>query len=513
MKMLLKILHLEDNPNDAELVKETLVADNPDCKIIRVDNREDFEMELDRGEYDLIISDYKLPSFDGISALALAQQKCPDTPYLFVSGNIGEEKAIETLKNGATDYILKDRLLRLVPSVNRALHEALIKKEHRLLEEKLRQSQKMEAIGKLTGGIAHDFNNMLTIISGYTEMLIGKMEDRSLTRMGLEEIRKAAEKSSALTRQLLAFSRRQVLQPKVLDLKEKIMNSIEMFHRLIGEGIELVTVIQENLGRIKVDPSQLEQVMLNLVINARDAMPKGGRITLEAMNIVYDESFVMRNPDIAIGEYVMLMVRDTGVGINLADKARIFEPFFTTKSEGKGTGLGLATVFGIVSQSGGYIEVETAPGAGAAFKIYLPKVEENPQMMETETVVEQQNGSETVLLVEDESSVRKFICTILETKGYKVLEVENEKHAISVCSEYKGKIHLLLTDCVMPQMSGKELSQKILALHPEIRVLYVSGYMDQDPAGQNILEPNTAFLQKPFSPDKLAKKVREILDR
>ena len=513
MKPPLRILHLEDNSNDAELVEAILTEHKVDCQITRVEGRKDFEAALERGGFDLILSDYKLPSFDGISALAMAQKKCPEVPYIFVSGNIGEEKAIETLKSGATDYILKDQLLRLVSSVKRAIHEAEMKKEHRQLEDQFRQSQKMEVIGRLTGGIAHDFNNMLTVISGYSEMLMRDLEKQDPVYKGLEEIRKTAEKSSALTRQLLAFSRRQILQPRVLDLNAVIASADQMFRRLIGEDIQLVTLSGQNLGRVKVDPGQLEHVILNLIVNARDAMPAGGKITIETMNIMLDENDVLRQPGSKTGRYVMLSINDAGSGMTDEVKARLFEPFFTTKEVGKGTGLGLATVFGIVKQNDGYIEVDSQPGKGTTFKIYLPEVEEKMDTAEVKTAPPKQGGSGVILLVEDETAVRLLIRKILELNGYTVLEADSGSKAISMCKEYKGVIHLLLTDSVMPRMSGEDLSKNVAVLRPEIKVLYVSGYADQHLSQQRILEPNIPFLQKPFTPAALASKVREILDQ
>ena len=514
MKSQLRILHLEDNVNDAELVKEILGTNNIDCEITCVQTREDFEELLNQEGWDLILSDYRLVAFDGISALALAQKKCPDVPYIFVSGNIGEDRAIETLKNGATDYILKDRLLRLVSSVERAIREVEMKKENRLLEEQFRQSQKMELVGRLAGGIAHDFNNMLTVITGYSDFLLENFKNEATLYKYLSEIRKAAEKSSTLTQQLLSFSRRQVLQPRVLDLNEAIASANQMLRRLIGESIDLVTIAAPELAKVKLDSSHLEQIILNLVVNARDAMPdEGGKITIEAKNVVVGEDFVFRHPTAATGRYVLLSVKDTGEGIEEKVKPRIFEPFFTTKAEGKGTGLGLATVFGIVKQSNGYIEVESQIGKGTEFKIFFPKAEHEFKKTETvKTMSAKQRGSETILLVEDEASVRTLTREILEMSGYHVLEAEGGSKAISVCEKYKGLIHLLLTDSVMPRMSGEDLSKKLFEVRPEMKVLIFSGYADHYLNQQRIVDSHVPFLQKPFTPEGLAQKVRETLE-
>ena len=383
------------------------------------------------------------------------------------------------------------------------------------LEEQFRQSQKMEVIGRLAGGIAHDFNNMITVISGYSAALMRDFKEEDQSYKILKEIRKAAEKSAALTRQLLAFSRRQVLQPKVIDLNDVISNSNEMFCRLIGENIQLTAEAAQDLKRVKVDPSQIEQVILNLIVNSRDAMPRGGKINIKTANAILDKKDFLQHHGVKAGKYVVLSVKDTGLGMNDEVKAHIFEPFFTTKEEGKGTGLGLATVFGIVKQSEGCIEVDSAPEKGAIFKIYLPAVED--KITETPkvklTLPKQQYGSETILVVEDENVLRSLVRKILEMNGYTVLEAEHGEKAISLCKEYKNPIHLLLTDFVMPFMNGEDLGKTLLALRPTMKVIYVSGYADQHLKEQKILEPDIPFLQKPFTPDVLTHKVREVLDQ
>lgn len=514
MNRTLQILHLEDSLNDAALVKELLAEHKLDFEIFCVQTQKDFEAALERKDLDLILSDYRLPAFDGVSALALARERRPELPYIFVSGNIGEERAIETLKNGATDYILKDHLLRLVSSIRRAVHEVEMKKEHAQLEAQLRQSQKMELVGRLAGGIAHDFNNMLTVIAGYSEVLMRDLKSEDPVYKGLEEIKKAADKSTALTRQLLAFSRRQVLQPKIIDLNTVLINSNQMIRRLMGDKVELMMNASPNLGLVKVDPGQIEQVVLNLVVNARDAMLEGGKVIIETKNAVMNEAYVLEHPGAKTGEYVLLTVKDNGMGMTPEVQSHVFEPFFTTKEPGKGTGLGLATVFGIVKQSHGYIELISAPGKGTTFEIYLPKVKEK---IETKPEVKPSlfpgHGTETILLVEDELGVRTFTRKILEMNGYKVLEAENGEKAIALCESYKDTIHLLLTDSVMPRMSGEDVSKKISALKPSVKVVYFSGYADQQLNERRLLEPDVVFLQKPFTPQVLAGKIREVLDK
>jgi PAS domain S-box-containing protein len=381
-------------------------------------------------------------------------------------------------------------------------------------EEQFRQSQKMEAIGRMAGGVAHDFNNLLTAITGYSELLLlgSKLDGR--VRGNLEEIRKAAERAAGLTHQLLAFSRRQVLRPVVLDLNLLLTNVHKMLRRLIGEDIELVTVLGTNLGRVKADPGQLEQVVMNLVVNARDAMPHGGKLTLETANVELDEAYARAHVPTRPGFYIMIAITDTGIGMDSETLARIFEPFFTTKEQGKGTGLGLSTVYGIVKQSDGFIWAYSEPGRGTSFKIYLPRVEGEaaiPAEM-AESPVELPHGTETVLLVEDEESVRNLIRTILQEYGYTVLEAYHGGEALRMAIRHEGSIHLLLTDVVMPLMSGRQLAEKLAPLRPETKVIYMSGYTDHTIVHHGILEPGTVFLQKPFTPGTLTRKLREILD-
>jgi two-component system, cell cycle sensor histidine kinase and response regulator CckA len=386
--------------------------------------------------------------------------------------------------------------------------------ERKHLETQLRQSQKMEAIGLLAGGVAHDFNNLLTAITGYSELTLRKLKGEDPLRHNLEEIKKAGERAAALTRQLLAFSRKQVLQPHVLDLNAVVSDMEKMLRRLIGEDIELRTVLEKGLGAIKADPGQIEQVIMNLAVNARDAMPAGGRLTIETENVYLDEEYAKQHISVKSGSFVMLAVSDTGTGITKETHARIFEPFFTTKEAGRGTGLGLSTVYGIVKQSGGTIWVYSEVGQGTTFKVYLPRVDEGAQEYRRSAEVEEAlYGAETVLLVEDEEMVRKLARQVLEMYGYQVLEAANGGAALLICERHRGEIALLLTDVVMPEMSGRELTGRLLQLRPEMRVLYMSGYTDNAIVHQGVLDEGTDFIQKPFSPDILARKIREVLDK
>ena len=381
------------------------------------------------------------------------------------------------------------------------------------LEEQFRQAQKMEAIGQLAGGIAHDFNNLLTAINGYCELTIRRLRHQDPLLPNLEEIKKAGDRAASLTRQLLAFSRKQVLQPRILDLNSVVSDLEKMLRRLIGEDVELRTVLDPTLGRIKVDPGQVEQIIMNLAVNARDAMPQGGKLTIETKSVYLDGDYARKHIGASLGYFVMLAVSDNGEGMDLRTQARIFEPFYTTKEVGKGTGLGLSTVYGIVKQSGGDIWVYSEVGRGTTFKVYLPRIDEDVQEYKKSIKRgEDLRGQETILIAEDEEIVRKLTCQVLGLYGYQVLEAANGGTALLICERRTEPIHLLITDMVMPEMSGRELSERLSKLRPEMKVLYMSGYTDSAMLHQGALEDGENFIQKPFSPDTLATKVREVLD-
>jgi signal transduction histidine kinase/CheY-like chemotaxis protein len=383
----------------------------------------------------------------------------------------------------------------------------------RLKEEELRQSQKMEAVGRLAGGIAHDFNNLLTVITGYSQLLLGRRGSDAPDRVEIEEINTAGARAAALTRQLLAFSRRQVLQPKVLELNAVVGNMERMLRPLIGEDIALHTVLQPQLGRVLADPGQIEQVIMNLAVNARDAMPHGGRLTIETANVELNETYARRLLTITPGPHVLLAVSDTGCGMDAETQKRIFEPFFTTKERGKGTGLGLSTVYGIVKQSGGSIWVYSEPGRGTTFKIYLPRVEAPAESVEPDTArARPPTGTETILLVEDEAGVRSLGRAALQVYGYTVLEATDGDEAIRICDGRRDAIHLLVTDMVMPEMDGRTLAERLTARLPRMKVLYLSGYAGGAIVENGLLNTGAAFLPKPFTPLTLARKVREVLD-
>jgi two-component system, cell cycle sensor histidine kinase and response regulator CckA len=402
------------------------------------------------------------------------------------------------------------------PAGGEECYEGLVEDvtEQRNLENQFRQAQRMEAVGRLAGGVAHDFNNVLTAITGYSDLLLEDLGPEDPKRTDVEEIKAAALRAAALTRQLLAFSRKQVLQTRVLDLNEVVRTLDSMLHRLIGEDVKLELALASALGAVRADPGQIEQVILNLAVNSRDAMPSGGKLTVETANVELDDAYVREHTGATPGRFVMLAVSDTGIGMDAETRAHIFEPFFTTKELGKGTGLGLATVYGIVKQSGGYVWVYSEPGRGATFKIYLPLVDAVPDTAGLPVPVQPVTGGrETVLVAEDDPSVRAVVSDVLTQKGYRVLRAPDGQAALEMARSHPAEIHILLTDIVMPGMTGRELAEALVAVRPGVRVLYMSGYTDDAVVRHGVLEEGMPYLQKPFAPRALASKVREVLDR
>ena len=385
--------------------------------------------------------------------------------------------------------------------------------ERRQLEERLRQAQKMEAVGQLAGGIAHDFNNLLQVVTGYSELLLARLVPGDPLREEIETIKKAGERAASLTRQLLAFGRRQVLAPKILDLNAIVSNMGQTLRGLIGENIDLVTAPRPGLRYVKADPDQIEQVILNLAANARDAMPRGGRLTIETEDANLDEACARQCPDARPGSYVMLAISDTGCGMDAETRARLFEPFFTTKAQGRGTGLGLAMVYGIVTQSGGWVSVSSEPGRGSTFRVYLPRVEEVVGAGQpARSRMEPSRDTMTILLVEDEEMVRSLVRAILQGNGYTVLEAASGAEALQVNAQREDPIHLMVTDVMMPHLNGRELAERLKPLRPDMKVLYMSGYTEDEVVRQGALETSAAFLQKPFAPNDLLRKVHETMD-
>jgi PAS domain S-box-containing protein len=413
-------------------------------------------------------------------------------------------------KNGTRVPVLVGVARLLDGTENIAVTLDLSAQKH--LEEQYRQAQKMEAVGRLAGGVAHDFNNILSVVLSYSEMIIGDLKPDEPLRSDVEEIRTAGLRAMELTKQLLAFSRQQVLEAKVLNLNQSVAGMEKMLRRLLGADIELTMLPASGLWNVKADPGQVEQILMNLAVNARDAMPQGGQLTIETANADLDEDYARAHHDVRAGSFVMLAVSDTGAGMDAQTQERIFEPFFTTKEKGRGTGLGLATVFGIVKQSGGHVWVYSEPGKGSTFKVYFPRVSGAADVRTSEGPAQEPvRGSETILLVDDDDQVRTVARSILRRNGYVVLEAPNGGEALLICEQYGAKIDLLLTDVVLPRMSGRQLAERLAALRPEMKVLFMSGYTDDAILQHGVLDSGVAYLQKPLTPTSLAQRVREVL--
>ena len=516
------ILLAEDNEFYRLMLEETLTEWGYEVLAV-ADGEAAWEILRQKAPPPLAILDWIMPGVDGIELCRRVRALNREEPtyLILLTAQGGKENIIAGLKGGADDYISKpfDReelQARLQVGLRIVGLQSSLAARVRELEQALSGAQKMEAVGRLAGGIAHDFNNLLTVIIGSSDFVLGKgqMEDRDreLVRM----VKQAGERGAGLTRQLLAFSRRQVINPEVLCLNQQVAGVEGMLRRLIGEDVNLVTRLEANLYRVKADPGQVEQVLMNLVVNARDAMPGGGTMTIETSNVERGEFDAGRLPSVQPGSYALLSVSDTGSGMDEETLRHIFEPFFTTKEVGKGTGLGLATAYGIVRQSDGHIEVESKPGRGATFRIYLPKVEEKPARARRSRSGDHTapvGGTETVLLVEDEDSVRALTRTVLQLHRYTVLEACDGLEALQVSSRWARPVDLLLTDVVMPGLGGHQLAGRLSPVRPTMKVLYMSAYQSDTIAQHGVLNPHTHFLQKPFTPDQLACKVREVLDQ
>lgn len=512
MKNPLHILHLEDDPKDAFLIQSTLEAGGITCSTNRVETHDDFLEALTCGGIDLILSDCAMPAFDGMSAIKIAHEKQPELPIILVSGTMGEELAIDSLKNGATDYVLKGRLSRLVPAVYRAMQEVEERDERKRLEAQFIEAQKMEVIGHLAGGVAHDFNNILGVIMFSNDLIVAGLDPDSPLLKFTEQIEDASHRAVALTRQLLVFSRNETIEPVVLDLNDVMKEVEKMLRRLVGENIEMKVMPGNEVGHIEADSGYVGQVLMNLVVNARDAMANGGILTIATSNVTIDEGHA--HAGLTPGDYVLLSVSDTGMGMTEEVRSRLFEAFYTTKESGKGTGLGLTTCQTIIRQSGGHILVESEVGKGTTFKVYFPRVDQPLDAGSDPTPsAPLQGGTETLMVVEDDPAVRFLACGLLETQGYEVLSAINGQDALHVAQSHKGApISLVITDVIMPLMGGKVMAEWLKATYPDIKVLFTSGYTDDAIAKHGVFEPGVAFLQKPYTPRILTRKVREMLD-
>ena len=511
----LRVLIVEDSEPDALLLLRELCRGDYEPTHVRVETETEMAEALASQTWDVIICDYVLPTFSAMAALKTFRDSGLDLPFIVVSGVVGEDTAVAAMKAGAHDYILKGNLSRLTPAIERQLREASRRQEHKLLEERLLLSHKMETVGRLAGGVAHDFNNLLTAIMGYAHAGTKNLRPDEILYAYFDGIQQAAQRAANLTSQLLTFSRRQVVEPKVVDLNDLIIQAAKMLRSVIGEDVELVTLLSPDLHPVKVDPERMEQVLMNLTVNARNAMPNGGKLTIETCNthLEANESF-QDAQEISAGEYVMVAVKDDGLGMDEEIKHHIFEPFFSTKETGKGTGLGLATCYGIIKQSGGYIDVESNVGEGTVFKVYLPQTQEDDSAPASiEMADDPELHGETVLLVEDEPLVRAMVVRVLEDEGLTVLQAANGEEALRVAEKCTvGSIDLLLTDVVMPRMGGIELAKQFKAYHPDTPVILTSGYTDEAVIQHGAMDPGTPFVQKPFLPIDLLHKVREVLD-
>ena len=510
----LNVLIVEDSADDAELLLDELQNAGFAPAWKRVETEAAYQASLS-DRIDIIFSDFSLPQFSTFHALELLQKSNFNIPFVVVSGTLGEERAVDILKSGATDYVLKNHLARLGPVVQRALRESAERVERRKLHDQFLQAQKMESIGQLAGGVAHDFNNLLTVIQGHAMMLRSKPELPEEIKGSVNQILLAAERATNLTRQLLTFSRKQVTQTRVLDLNEVVSNMTKMLKHILRADVSLRVDYSSTSFLVRADAGMMEQVLMNLAINARDAMPQGGKLIITTSDECVGPEYVQLNPQGSVGDFVCLTVTDTGEGIPPENLSRIFEPFFTTKPVGQGTGLGLATVYGIVRQHNGWITVYSEVGKGTVFRIYLPSAKEREdKKVEHPTNQQVRGGNETILLIEDEAPLRALDRSILEGYGYEVVEADCAGVALERWKEHCGRISLVLTDIVIPGgANGPDLAKKFHAEKPSLRIIFSSGYsVDVVEKDFELLE-GVNFLQKPYSPHRLAQTVREVLER
>jgi two-component system, cell cycle sensor histidine kinase and response regulator CckA len=510
-----RILLVDDDPHATVLIEMALAGAPFGRAIEPVPTASEGLARIAADDHDIYLIDQQLPDRTGLDLIRDAKAAGATKPFILMTGYGSGALDEAALHEGAADYVEKHMVgAHLERSIRYALRDWDASRLLHDREEQLRQAQKMEAIGRLAGGVAHDFNNLLTAIVGYADLIMERLDPQEQTAREMGEIRKAADSAASLTRQLLAFSRKQFLNPTVLDLNETVSGLLQMLPRLIGEHIQTAVVLAKALARVKADASQIEQVLINLVLNARDAMPLGGDLVIETSNVTLDPDRIAKeNLSVSAGPYVMLSVQDTGTGMDAETRARAFEPFFTTKPKGKGTGLGLATVYGIVEQSGGAVSLSSAPGRGTAVRIYLPSTTAAQDAPPKADVVQlrESGGAETVLLVEDNDSVRALAVKALRRRGYTVVEARNAEEAIDWSQTSGVRPDLLVTDVIMPGLSGPNLAARLLQQNPHLRVLFMSGYTDNE-TGIHGASWGVPLLQKPFTPAKLAERVRQALD-
>ena len=508
MEAPLRVLAVEDSSEDVDLLVRQLSKAGRRVECKRVESAGQLKAALDAAAWDLVVSDYSIPGFGGLEALRMVRERGPDPPFLFLSGTIGEETAVEAMRMGAQDYLMKDNMARLLPAVQREMQQAELRRRQKQMEQRMRQLEKFEALGKLAGGIAHDFNNVIGAILGWAELGARQMPEGT-TAESFEQIRQQAERAAGLTRQLLAFARRQVIEPANVDLNYLAGETVSLLQKLMGEEVEITLSLANDLKTTRADRSQIEQVLINLCVNARDAMPSGGSLRIETRNVAFDESSPGPGRDVGMGPYVLLSVADSGTGIEPQTLERIFEPFFTTKEEGRGTGLGLATALGIVKQHNGFIEVSTAPGRGSTFQVFLPASEGAIERIEPAAESAVRGGAETILVAEDHEGIREMVLQVLQTLGYRVLEARNGEEAVSLFAEHRDVIALVVLDVAMPRLEGPQAYDEICRMKPNVPVIFTSGYFDDRVAAAS---RQATVLEKPYPPKVLGRKVRELLD-
>ena len=508
-----RILIVDDDPQAGALIEMALADAHFEREVEVVATAFEGLERIEADAHDVYLVDYRLPDRNGVELIHDAKQQGATKPFILMTGYGTGDIDEAALKEGAADYVEKHLLsTHLERSIRYAIRDWQAEYTLREREDLLRQAQKMEAIGRLAGGVAHDFNNLLTAIIGYADVIVERGTTDNATRRDVGEIRKAADRAASLTRQLLAFGRKQFLQPVVLDLNETVTELLQMLPRVIGENMQTVPRLASELWRVTADPSQMEQVLVNLVLNARDAMPMGGTITIETSNVELAAADVAAEGlTLKPGTYAMLAVADTGTGMDATTRAHAFEPFFTTKPKGKGTGLGLATVYGIVDQTGGAITIKTALGHGTTVRIYLPSVAAPAEKRPQEVAPAKTFGTESILIVEDNDAVRELALLTLRQRGYNVVEANSAEQAIELISR-GARPQLLLTDVVMPGLSGPNLAARLLQLNPGLRVLYMSGYSEEAAAAHGTVFAGVPLLQKPFTSSQLAEHVRIALD-
>jgi two-component system, cell cycle sensor histidine kinase and response regulator CckA len=508
----LRVLFIEDSEDDATLQVRLLRQAGYEVAYTRVQSADELKIALQH-PWDIVISDYSMPHFSGTEALKVVREKGIDVPFIFVSGTIGEDAAVAALKIGAQDYLMKTNLGRLIPSVQRELRESEERKQRKRLEEQVHQLQRFEAIGRLAGGVAHDFNNVIGAIMGWAEIGANVAAPGSEVQDKFLKIRSQADRASGLTRQLLAFARRQTLQPCNTNLNELARETISLLRNVIGERIEIHLELSDDLRVMWADPGQIEQVLMNLSLNARDAMPSGGRLVVETKNAVVDADYQRSHPYALPGNYVLLRVLDTGVGMDAETLAHIFEPFFTTKEIGRGTGLGLATVYGIVKQHRGFIDVDSAPGKGTAFRVYLPLGNGPAQTAEKHAVFTMRGGSECILIAEDNDDLRDAAQEILQSLGYRVISAKDGAEALRIFEAEKDAIDLVFLDVVLPKLNGPDAYLHMADLKPGVPVVFTTGYASEVSMVPIKTRKKATVLQKPYGSQYLAQKLREKLDK